>query len=171
MYFRFSESHVFWTKIFPMDISIISDESLIAHFRQTDIRNNDPKLLSLLFERHQESVVRRCRYYVKDLETAQDLSQEVWIRVLNKMYQFRTEADFAPWLFTIIHNRCQDHIRQNKRLLHQEISRKIVDSLEDELSTEDIDKPTIEILEELMCMISGGEMRWFNYLSTSKVTQ
>lgn len=140
-----------------MPHSSLSDEELIAKLRQSDIVEPDAKFLSVLVERHQDRMVRKCYYYVKDSETARDLSQEVWIRVLTKLHQFRPQAPFIPWLFGIVHNRCHDHIQQNKRLLHQEISQKIVNSLEDELDTEHVDKPTIEILEELMEKISGED--------------
>ncbi len=140
-----------------MDLSSLSDEALIVQIRQHAPENYDPTLLSILFERHRERVVRTCCYYLKDRDAADDIAQEVWIRVLTRLHQFRTEASFIPWLLGIVHNRCQSHIRQSKRALHREISQKIVDSLEDELDTENINKPTVEILEDLMENISGEE--------------
>ena len=138
-----------------MDYSQLNDEALISHFRQTDSGNNDPILLKVLFQRHQQNVVKKCCYFVKDAETAHDLSQEVWIRVLTRLHQFDVTASFTAWLFQIAHNRCHDHIRQNKRLLHQEISWKIVDRMEEELNTKGVNKPTVDILQELMEKISS----------------
>lgn len=139
------------------DISQLTDEDLINHFRRCESVDIQAQLLAELTNRYQEQVVRRCRHCVKNIETARDLSQEVWIRVLTKLHQFKTEASFTPWLFTIVHNRCQDHLKRDKRLLHQEISNKIVDTLEEELDTEDIEQPTAEILAGLMDRLSGEE--------------
>ena len=140
-----------------MDHFQLSDAALIIQFRQTDPNDGTHKLLAVLYQRHQQSVVRKCYYYLRDWEAAQDVSQEVWIRVLAKLHQFHTGADFTPWLFGIVHNRCRDHIRQDKRLLDQEISRKIADSLAEDLNTEGLDQPLSEILVELMEKISGEE--------------
>ena len=140
-----------------MDYSYLSDAALVTQLRQTESDEHDHRLLSILYRRHHDSVVRKCYYYLKDWEAAQDVSQEVWIRVMAKLHQFRPDVDFTPWLFGIAHNRCQDHLRQNKRLLHQEISRKIIDRWEEELDTEDTDKPLVEVLEELLEKIRGDE--------------
>ena len=140
-----------------MDHTKLSDASLIALFRQADPDDRDHRLLAILYQRHQKSVVHNCYGYLKDWEAAQDVSQEVWIRVMSKLHQFRTGSDFTPWLSSIVHNRSCDHLRKDKRLLDQEISKKIVDSLAEELDTEGVDKPLLEILEELMEKISGEE--------------
>ena len=101
--------------------------------------------------------MRRCHYHVRDPEAARDLSQEVWIRVMTKFHQFRQEATFTSWLFGIAHHRCHDHLKKDKQRLHQEISRKIIDSLADSLDAEEADQLTVEILGELMEKISGQD--------------
>lgn len=66
-----------------------------------------------------------------------------------------TYLPFKPWLNQIISNRCVDHIKQDKKELHQEISKKIADTIEEEIDAESVNRPTVEILEELMEKISG----------------
>ena len=80
--------------------------------------------------------------------------------MLTKLDQFQPErAKFTGWLFIIVRNRCHDHRRRDKRHLDEEISRRIVDRLEDEIDTEGLTKPTVEILRELMELISGEKKR------------
>ena len=138
-----------------MNLYQLGDEALVAHFRQDSAEEANPKLLAELVRRFQEEIIKECYRYVKDREEAQDVSQEVWIRVITKLPQYDSAQRFRPWLFTIVKNRCLDHLRQNKKLLHQEISLKIVDSLQEEMEAEDSIRPTIELLEELMEKISG----------------
>lgn len=139
-----------------MDFSQLSDEALIIQHRHSEPGQRNPKLLSELVKRYQDQVVQRCRFHLKDADAAWDTSQEVWIRVLEKLPQFNAEVKFPPWLFTIVHNRCYDHLHQNKQQHPQSLSRKIIDTLE-ELNTEDIIVPTGEILEELREKLTGEE--------------
>lgn len=46
---------------------------------------------------------------------AEDLLQDVLIRVLERLPQFRREARFKSWLFGIATHVCLDHLRQKKR--------------------------------------------------------
>ena len=134
-----------------------SSEVLIDQFKRSGNRKEYPRLISTLFQRHREGIERRCYYYVKDHETARDLSQEVWVRILTKLYQFRTERVFTAWVFGIVHNLCQDYIRQNKAALRCLFSQEIANSMGGGLETEDTNEPTIEILEELINSIRGEE--------------
>lgn len=136
-----------------MDLSNLTDKELICQFK----RDQDSKVFSELVKRYQKVVVQQCQHYLKNEEMAKDVSQEVFIRVLTKINSYRQESAFNTWLSTIIRNRCIDHLNQDKAALHQEISLNIVNTLEDELNTEDIEKPTIEILEEMLDKINGKE--------------
>lgn len=136
-----------------MKPSQFSDEEIVQKLNQ----HSDPQLFAELFLRHKDHVVRQCQKQVEDLETAKDLSQEVWIRVLTKLNQYRAESSFAAWLSIIVRNRCLDHFRQDKRSLHQDISQKIVSTLEEVVDTENVSKPTVDILVDLLDQISGEE--------------
>ena len=126
-------------------------------------------------QRYEKRVIHQCKQYLKDEETAKDVSQEVFIRLLTKIGSFRQEAAFATWLHTIVHNRCTDHLRKDKKALHQEISREIVEILEEELDTDNVEKPTTEILEELLEKIRGEEklllLKYREGWSVKEITQ
>ncbi len=48
-------------------------------------------------------------------QDAEDLLQEVFVRVLERLPQFRREARFKSWLFGIATHLCLDHLRAKKR--------------------------------------------------------
>ena len=131
----------------------LTDEELMCRFRQ----QKDAALFTELTIRHQDSIIRQCQHYLKDSEAAQDIAQEVLIRVFTKADTFREGHSFRNWLRGIVHNRCIDHLNQDKTELHQDISSKIADTIEDETTTDQVEKPTVEILEELLDMISGQD--------------
>lgn len=136
-----------------MDITTYSDEELLRQFQQ----NQDPSLFSELVRRYNSHILKKCQQHLKNKEDAQDVSQEVLLRLLTKAHTYQTHLPFRPWLHQIIHNRCMDHLQQNKQRVHQEISSKIVDTVEEIEDTEAVMRPTTEILEELLEKINGED--------------
>ena len=134
-----------------MNLSTLSDEELLNQCKQPDNR----LAFAELFCRHEPYVLRECYRYLKNREDTQDVSQEVFLRLLTRSHTYRAELPFKPWLGTIIRNRCFDHLRQDKTALHQEISIKIADTLEEEINTEEVARPTTEILQELLEKVDG----------------
>jgi RNA polymerase sigma-70 factor (ECF subfamily) len=49
---------------------------------------------------------------VNDYESAEDLFQETWLRVIRSLHTFRGTARFSTWLFQIALNLCRDEIRK-----------------------------------------------------------
>ena len=49
---------------------------------------------------------------VKDRETAQDLVQETFLRLLASIAQYKYPRPFRPWLYTIAHNLLRDHFKR-----------------------------------------------------------
>ena len=48
-------------------------------------------------------------------QLANELYQDVWLRLINARAQYRPDAKFRTWLFTIAHNRLKDHYRAQAR--------------------------------------------------------
>jgi RNA polymerase sigma-70 factor (ECF subfamily) len=51
---------------------------------------------------------------VRDNETAEDLAQETFIKVLNNIDRYRPEFKFSSWLFKIANNITIDHLRRRQ---------------------------------------------------------
>jgi RNA polymerase sigma-70 factor, ECF subfamily len=58
--------------------------------------------------------------YVGDADTAEDVFQETFVRVVRTLGTFRPEASLSTWIFTIARNLCLDHLKAKKR--HREVS-------------------------------------------------
>ena len=134
-----------------MDLFTLTDEELFDRFKQ----DRSPDSFAELFRRHEPHVTDRCYRHLRDRDDAKDVSQEVFLRVFTKSHTYQVHLPFKPWLNRIIHNRCIDHVKQDKTELHQEISRKIADTIEEEIDIESVSRPTTEILEELLEQVSG----------------
>lgn len=135
------------------EIATLSDEALARHFQQT----TDSVLYTKLVTRHQAHIQKSCYRWLKNREDAQDVSQEVLLRVYTQIGTYRHEAPFSAWLRTIIRNRCVDHLRRDKKRMHQEISQKITENLAEELNTDGLETPLEEKLAGWLERFSGQE--------------
>jgi len=84
-------------------------ESLaVAH----GLKHQDAGLLDKLIVRYQHRLMRYLLYLTGNREQAEDLFQEVWMRVLVRGGQFNGQARFETWLFTIARNLVIDQRRK-----------------------------------------------------------
>jgi RNA polymerase sigma-70 factor, ECF subfamily len=73
----------------------------------------DAETISILYEQYYRSVFRYLYYRVGDRELAEDLTSEVFIRMLRFIGGFNPPAgSFQAWLFQIARNLSTDHFRK-----------------------------------------------------------
>src|SRR5690554_7603014 len=85
------------------------DQDIIAN-----IRRGDKQAYRLLVERYQQKVFQTCMGFVHHEEDAADLTQEVFIKVYEKLDAFRGEAAFSTWLYRMAVNHSLNAVRKNK---------------------------------------------------------
>lgn len=76
------------------------------------LKRQDAGLLDQLIVRYQHRLLRYLLFLTGNREMAEDLFQEVWMRVLTRGGQFNGKARFETWLFTIARNLVIDHRRK-----------------------------------------------------------
>jgi len=72
----------------------------------------DPEAFLRLFHRYRKPVYNFIVRTVQDRNTAEDLLQDVFMRVIQRAEDFRGESKFTTWLYTIARNLCIDQIRK-----------------------------------------------------------
>jgi RNA polymerase sigma-70 factor (ECF subfamily) len=88
---------------------------------------------------------------VKDTDAAEDLCQEILVKVYLQLNSYRKDARFTTWLHSITHNLCMDYLRKNKKNLHQEITVQLADEIGEILETDlPEDSPTEDVLTDLL---------------------
>jgi RNA polymerase sigma-70 factor (ECF subfamily) len=65
------------------------------------LRQRDPDLLDHLIEQYQYRLLRYLLFLTGNKETAEDLFQETWLRVLERGRQYDGKWEFGAWLFAI----------------------------------------------------------------------
>ncbi|MGD9020365.1 MAG: RNA polymerase sigma factor [Lysobacterales bacterium] len=88
----------------------VSDEQLIEW-----VANGDPSCLGTLFERHHQGVYQFSLRMTRNPAFAEDITQDVFMRVLKKAGSFRHEGTFRGWLFNIARTITLDYLRRQKR--------------------------------------------------------
>ena len=76
------------------------------------LKRQDAGLLDELIVRYQHRLLRYLLYLTGNREMAEDLFQEVWMRVLVRGGQFNGQSRFDTWLFTIARNLTIDQQRK-----------------------------------------------------------
>ncbi len=76
------------------------------------LKRQQAGLLDELIVRYQHRLLRYLLYLTGDRDLAEDLFQEVWMRVLVRGAQFNGQARFETWLFTIARNLVIDQRRK-----------------------------------------------------------
>ena len=76
------------------------------------LKHQEAGLLDELIVRYQHRLLRYLLFLTSSRELAEDLFQEVWMRVLVRGAQFNGKARFDTWLFTIARNLVIDYRRK-----------------------------------------------------------
>ncbi len=82
-------------------------------------QRGDAAAFSTLVERHEKPLWNFLRRFVGNPTVAEDLMQEVLLRVLRNAGDWQPAAKFTTWLYAIARNLCIDHAR---RMVHRNAS-------------------------------------------------
>jgi len=74
-----------------------------------------------LYKSYWQKVFRFCMGYVNDYDIAQDIAQETFIIVWQKLDTFRNESSIGTWIFRIASNNCLRQIEKGKRFPKSEL--------------------------------------------------
>jgi RNA polymerase sigma-70 factor (ECF subfamily) len=87
----------------------IPDEELVAR-----VLAGDQKSFGQLVERYQDRLVSFLFRMLRDVDTAHDLAQEVFLRVYQALDRFDPQFKFSTWTFRVAHNLGVDELRRRK---------------------------------------------------------
>ena len=81
--------------------------------------DNKKEVLEYLMKRFGNKVLKLSYYYVRDRYLAEDIAQEVFCKVYEKLDSFRGDSSYYTWIYRITVNKCCDFLTSAsfKRLL------------------------------------------------------
>ncbi|MEZ4895732.1 MAG: RNA polymerase sigma factor [Saprospiraceae bacterium] len=87
----------------------MTDEQIMMQVKDGGLRQ-----LALLFERYQVPIYRYFLQTLQDQTLSEDLTQNVFERIIKYRHSFRDDSIFKHWIFSIARNVRHDHYRSNQ---------------------------------------------------------
>lgn len=98
------------------DEETVTDAELITRFN-----DGDAKAFEVLLGRYQRPIYNFIFRSVRHKDHADELLQEVFLRVIQRSKDFKGQSKFSTWLYTIARNLCIDHSRKMSFRRHKSL--------------------------------------------------
>ncbi len=79
------------------------------------VKGGDMEAFEALVEKYKQPVINVMYRMIRDLDEAEDLAQNVFIRVFQSADRYQASAKFSTWVFTIARHLCLNEIRRRGR--------------------------------------------------------
>ncbi len=90
-----------------------TDEALLSRYRR-----GDAEAFRTLVRRHQRALYNFALRQVRAPAVAEDIVQDVFVRIVQNVETFKEESRFSTWAYTIARNLCIDHLRKRVHRRH-----------------------------------------------------
>jgi RNA polymerase sigma-70 factor (ECF subfamily) len=102
----------------------LPDEELVARARTSC--GSDAGHLEDLLDRHRPSIFRRCLSIVGDPDDAEDVTQEILMRIFRGLDGFQGRSSFRTWLHAIVQHECWTFAaKRGRQSMPEEVRTKI----------------------------------------------
>ncbi|RPJ46831.1 MAG: sigma-70 family RNA polymerase sigma factor, partial [Chloroflexi bacterium] len=92
-------------------------------------KQGDTNAIGELYECHRLGIFRYLYYRTGDIQVADDLTSEVFLRMIRSLSGYRQQnVAFQAWLFQIAHNLLNDHYRKMSVRNHVQLEENIMDN-------------------------------------------
>jgi RNA polymerase sigma-70 factor (ECF subfamily) len=89
-----------------------TDEEIVERIRSSD--RSDLRGFDELMKRHGPRVAANCRHLTGSATDAEDLTQEVFVKVFFGLHRFEKRGAFGAWIQRIKVNHCLNHLKKGK---------------------------------------------------------
>jgi RNA polymerase sigma-70 factor (ECF subfamily) len=129
-----------------------ADEELMLSYG-----GGDAGAFETLYRRHRGPLYRFLLRQLGDAATAEELFQDVWMRVIDFRGRYQARAKFSSWVYAIAHNRLMDFYRSSgrARFLDQEQAEEALESLPAEDPPPDVLVDNKRAAERLLAALAG----------------
>ena len=90
----------------------LKDDEIILKIRN----ENSSKYFEVLYERYYSKVLDKCFSFVKNKPVAEELVEDIFSKVFEKLPTFKRLSSFSSWLYTVTYNHCIDYLREKNKI-------------------------------------------------------
>jgi len=130
------------------DFSVLKD--LIVRSRKGDLQ-----AMEAIYERFNRSIFNLVYRYTNNREIAEDLLQDIFIKIFTRLQDLRTEDTFVGWLYRIAINTCYSYLRSSKSTLQRTLSLSEMEGRINGHTNESRDRMIKESLDDAIQSMSG----------------
>jgi RNA polymerase sigma factor (sigma-70 family) len=87
----------------------LSDEDLVKAI----VIKNDTLLFEILYDRYDKLVYNKCRGFSRSDDEAEDLTQDIFLKLFVKLQTFKGKSKFSTWLYAFTYNHCVNYVNRN----------------------------------------------------------
>ena len=87
----------------------LSDEDLISAI----VSSNNTLLFEILYDRYSKVVYNKCIGFSKSNDEAEDLTQDIFLKLFVKLGTFKGKSKFSTWLYAFTYNHCVNYVNRN----------------------------------------------------------
>jgi len=134
-------------------LSELSDQQLVERFWA-----GDKEVLSELLSRYYSRVYRLCYGILRNSHDAEEVIQEIFLRVFQKLDLFKGESSFSSWLYRVAINTTYMKLREKRggdMLSFEEVGKLLDEQVIEGGGGEWVSKPDDELLTEEANKIIG----------------
>ena len=107
-----------------LDIDKKEDKELVV-----DYLSGEEEVLPVLISRHLKPVYRFVFGLTGDKFMAEDITQEVFVKMWRKLKSYKAEYSFNTWLFSIARNTAIDYLRKKKEIVFSSFDNEVGDNV------------------------------------------
>ena len=80
-----------------------------------NLKNGNDESFRIIVDKYQRLILNSCYRFVYNRETAEDLTQEVFIEVYRSINMFRNDSKLSTWIYRIAISKSLDYLKSRKR--------------------------------------------------------
>lgn len=80
-----------------------------------EMKHGNKDAFEKIIEKYQNRIFTLCYRYTGNKEDAEDLAQDVFVKLFKKINQYNNKSSFSTWLFQIGNNTCKDFLRKKQK--------------------------------------------------------
>jgi len=120
----------------------LTDEVLV----ELIVSSKDPVLFKVLYERYIFKVFNTCLSFSSNNQEAEDICQDIFLKLLDKIHTFNGTSKFSTWLYSFTYNHCVNYFHRNKFNKFEKITSNI-EQMCDEVIAQSSDEDLIQMLK------------------------
>lgn len=87
----------------------MTDEQIVNEI----VNNNKTEYFEILYNRFSSLIYNKCYSFVNNQPEAQDLTQDIFLKLFTKLSSYNKRSKFSTWLYSFVYNYCVNYVNRN----------------------------------------------------------